>query len=146
MWYNAVNQLPYNQLHFLQDGKMENMKGLISKGIVSFLEFKDFALLIFSTAMHHQRISLSFSIGSHEYLNSLVRCFLLVVPDLSPSVSKDVALQTSENHNLWCLCLSASLCLCLCLSVSLAVESEDLYSRRREFSVNCLGTEIDYNL
>lgn len=71
MWYNAVNQLPNNQLHFLQDGKMENMKGLISKGTVSFLEFKDFALLIFSTAMHHQRISLSFSIGSHEHLNSL---------------------------------------------------------------------------
>jgi len=109
---------------------MENMKGLISKGTVSFLEFKDFALLIFSTAMHHQRISLSFSIGSHEHLNSLVRCFLLMVPDLSPSVSKDVALQTSENHNLWYLCLSASLCLCLCLClcVSLTVESEDLYS------------------
>jgi hypothetical protein len=71
-----------------------------------------------------------------------------MVPDVSPSVSKDVALQTSENHNLWYLCLSASLCLCLCLclSVSLTVESEDLYSRRREFSVNCLGTEIDYNL
>ncbi len=68
-----------------------------------------------------------------------------MVPDLSPSVSKDVALQTSENHNLWYLCLSASLCLSLCVSVSLTVGSEDLYSRR-EFSVNCLGTEIDYNL